>query len=149
MAEAVVPPDDVLQDLVVPLVVRRVDDPLLLPRTPRMRAGRGEQDAVVVCELSQLASAFGDTRRRFRERLAAARPHLDLGRDQLADKVLVELSAPGRRLQLLEAVRERERLRIEDRELFLDGQGEIGAGVELLAREAQLVLRAEPLLVAH
>src|SRR5215217_4576253 len=33
LAEAVVAPDDVAQDLVVPAVVRRVDDPLLLPRT--------------------------------------------------------------------------------------------------------------------
>src|SRR5262249_32040133 len=38
-AEAVVAPDDVLEDLVVPPVVRSVDDPLVLPRAPRVRAG--------------------------------------------------------------------------------------------------------------
>ena len=44
-AERVVPPDDVAQQLVAQAVVRRVDDPLLLPRAPRMRAGRAERDA--------------------------------------------------------------------------------------------------------
>ena len=41
-AERVVAPDDVAEELVVAAVVRRVDDPLLLPRAPRMRSCRGE-----------------------------------------------------------------------------------------------------------
>src|SRR5215210_1293312 len=43
-AEAVVPPDDVAKDLVVPAVVRRVDDPLLLPWAPRVRPRAAEND---------------------------------------------------------------------------------------------------------
>src|SRR6478752_7536596 len=44
LAERVVAPDDIAEHLVVEAVVRRVDDPLLLPRAPRVRAGRGEGD---------------------------------------------------------------------------------------------------------
>ena len=43
--EGVVAPDDVAEELVVAAVVRRVDDALLLPRAPRMRAGGRESDA--------------------------------------------------------------------------------------------------------
>src|SRR5688572_7590646 len=109
MAEAVVPPDDVAQDFVVAPVVRRVDDPLLLPRTPRVRTCRREEDAMPVGELPQLAAAFRDADSGLRERVAASRADLDLRRDQLADEVLVELSASGRRMQFLETVRERKR----------------------------------------
>src|SRR2546430_7343572 len=38
-SERVVSPDDVAEQLVVSPVVRRVDDPLVLPVRPRMRAG--------------------------------------------------------------------------------------------------------------
>ena len=43
-AERVVAPDDVAQQLVVAAVVRRVDDALVLPAAPRMRAGSAEPD---------------------------------------------------------------------------------------------------------
>ena len=58
--------------------------------------------------------------RRLGERLAAAGADLDLGGDQLADEVRLELGAAGRGLQLLEAVDEPERHRVEDGELLLD-----------------------------
>ena len=42
--EGVVAPDDVAEDLVVAPVVRRVDDPLVLPAAPRVRPGAAEPD---------------------------------------------------------------------------------------------------------
>ena len=89
-AEAVVAPDDVAQDLVVAAVVRRVDDPLLLPGAPRVRAGRCERDAGLVGELVQLLAPLADSRRHLVEGVAAAGADLDLGGDQLADEVLLE-----------------------------------------------------------
>src|SRR5207247_8972891 len=47
-AEAVVAPDDVLQEIVVPPVVRRVDDALVLPAAPGMSAGRREPDSETI-----------------------------------------------------------------------------------------------------
>src|SRR5438270_74847 len=66
--EAVVPPDDVAEELVVPAVVRRVDDPLVLPAAPRVRAGRAEQGADRVGELPELRAPLADLRCQFRER---------------------------------------------------------------------------------
>src|SRR5581483_9611815 len=79
----------------------------------------------------------------------AARAHLDLGRDQLADQVRLDVRAGGERLHVLEAVRERERLGIEERELLLDGEGEVGAAlVRRLGVREQLLPRAA-LLLSH
>ena len=59
-------------------------------------------------------------------------------------------SRPSRGLlQLLEAVDEAERLRVEERELLLDGDREIGHRVERLARVREHLLVAELLLLAH
>ena len=58
-----------------------------------------------VGELAELGTALGHARGRVGEGLAAARPDLDLGRDQLADEMRLELGALRGRLQLLEAVR--------------------------------------------
>ena len=44
--EGVVAPRDVLEPLLAAAVVLGVDDPLLLPRAPRMRAGGGQADAL-------------------------------------------------------------------------------------------------------
>ena len=95
-AEGVVPPDDVAEQLVVPAVVRRVDDPLLLPRAPRVRAGRAERDPEPVRELGQLGAPLAQRLRRLGEALAAAGLDLDLGRDQLADEMRLELGAARR-----------------------------------------------------
>jgi hypothetical protein len=148
-AERVVPPDDVPQQLVVPPVVRRVDDPLLLPRAPRVRADRGEGGAEVVREPVELRSTLAEPLRRLREVLRAPGPDLDLRRDQLAYEVLLEVRPLRGRLQLLEAVRERERRRVEDRELLLDRDGEVAARRVLLVCHPQLLVRRQVLGVAH
>ena len=63
--------------------------------------------------------------------LAAARPDLDLGVDQLALDRRGELGvAQAGGLHLLEAVLEVEDRRIEDRELLLDPDREVGRGLE-------------------
>ena len=126
-AERVVAPDDVAEQLVVPAVVRRVDDPLLLPRRPRMRAGRAERDPERIDERLQLRPALGHRRGNLGEALAAPGLDLDLGRDQLADEVRLERRPLRRRLHLLEPVDEVERRRIEQRELLLDRDREVGA----------------------
>ena len=95
-AEGVVPPDDVAQELVVPAVVRRVDDPLLLPVGPRMRARRAEREPERLDELAQLRAPLDHRARHVRERLAATRLDLHLGRDQLADEVLARAASRRR-----------------------------------------------------
>ena len=50
---------------------------------------------------------------------------------------------------VLEPVRQRERLGVEDGELLLDRDREIAGLLELLAREAKLLVRAEALRVSH
>ena len=120
-AEGVVAPDDVPEQLVVAAVVRRVDDPLVLPARPRMRAGRRRarrpSSRASACSCARRSPSFAA---RLGEVGAAAGAHLDLGGDQLADEVRLELGAARRRLQLLEAVDELERLGVEERELLLD-----------------------------
>ena len=54
-----------------------------------------------------------------------------------------------RRLHLLEPVDEPERRRVEQRELLLDRDGEVGAALEALARRGEQLLVADPLLVTH
>src|SRR5262245_51203315 len=61
----------------------------------------------------------------------------------------VDCAARGRRLDILEAVDEVERRRVEQRELLLHRHREVSAGFELLACELELLLRAQALLVAH
>ena len=59
-AEAVVPPDDVAQELVVAAVVRRVDDALVLPAGPRVRSRGSERQAHRLDERGELLAALGD-----------------------------------------------------------------------------------------
>jgi hypothetical protein len=77
-AERVVAPDNVAEQLVVPTVVRRVDDPLVAPRTPRVRADAAERDAERLGQRRELPATVADARRRLGERLAAACADLDL-----------------------------------------------------------------------
>ena len=137
-AEGVVAPDDVAQHLVVEAVVRRVDDPLLLPRAPGVRAGRAERDAARLGERPELLPPLAKQRGRVGERVAAAGADLDLGGDQLADQVRLELGPLRRLLELLEAVDEAERLGVEERELLLDRDGEVGNGVERSRESASI-----------
>src|SRR2546428_7599141 len=63
--------------------------------------------------------------------------------------MVVQLSAGRARLQLLEAVRELERLRIEQRELLLHCDREVLSRLERLVREADLLVGTSSLLIAH
>ena len=101
-----------------------------------MRAGRSERDAERVREGQELDAALGEPRRRFREALAATRADLDLGRDQLAGEVRLERRPLRRRLEVLEAPDETERRRVEDGELLLDRDRQVGPFLELLAERA-------------
>src|SRR6185503_21046589 len=139
----VVAPDDVAEDLVVSAVVRRVDDPLLLPGAPGVRAGRAECEVEPAGELEELSAALGHRRRGLCKGLAAPRTDFDLGRDQLADEVLFDLRPLGSRLEVLKAVDEPEAGRIEDGELLFDGNREVLAVFESLSRGADLLLWTE------
>src|SRR6266498_4012936 len=143
--EAVVAPDDVAQELVVAAVMRRVDDALLLPGAPGMRPGGGERDADRLGELEELRPPLSQPGRGLVEVLAAARADLDLRGDQLANEVLLERRPGGGRLELLEPVRQRQRRRIEDRELLLDREREVARLLVPLAGGADLLLRAQAL----
>src|SRR5205807_10309656 len=74
---------------------------------------------------------------------------LDLGSNELADQVRLELRADGGRLELLEAVRQLEGLRVEEREFLLHRDGEVGRRLEPLPGERDLLVPAETLVVAH
>ena len=147
--EAVVAPDDVPEDLVVPRVVRRVDDALVLPAAPRMSPRRRDRNVALRDELLQLVAALDHRVGDLREIVAASGLDLDLGRDQLADEMVVELGAGRRGLHLLEPVRQLERLGIEQRELLLDRDGEVPPLLERLASRSDLLVRAQTLRVAH
>src|SRR5207237_6986875 len=108
--EAVVSPDDVAQDLVVQPVMRSVDDALVLPAAPRMRAGGSDCDAVRIDERPELSPALGHAVGCHGEGLAAPRLDLDLGGDELADEMLVELGSRGGFLQLFETPGQLERV---------------------------------------
>src|SRR5713226_3797313 len=129
--------------------MRRVDDALVLPAAPGMSAGRREPDSEAVGQLPELRSPFGHSLGRFGEVRATSRLDLDLRRDQLADEVLVELRSRRPSLQLLEPIRQLERVRIEQRELFLHGDREVTSVLESIACRADLLLGSMSLLVTH
>ena len=93
-----------------------------------------EGHAQLVGELPQLGPPLGDSRHDLGERLAPAGPDLDLGRDQLPDEMRLELGALRGGLEVLEAVRQRESLGVDDRELLLDRNREILRRLVFLAR---------------
>ena len=148
-AERVVAPHDVAEQLVVATVVRRVDDPLVLPAAPRMRPGAAEPDLKLACDGVQLDAPLRHRAHRLAEGLAAAGAHLDLGSDQLTDDVRRQVGLDRRAVELLEAVGQFERIEIEQRELLLDRDGQVGAGVELRARLRDELLPRDALFLAH
>ena len=76
---------------------------------------------------------------RLGEALGPAGADLDLGGDQLAGGGLGQhLVLLAGRVDVLEAVRELERLRVEDRELLLEADREIGRGLESLPSEVEV-----------
>ena len=114
-----------------------------------MRAGAAERDPERVGEVEELCAPLAHGHGSLGKVLAPAGTDLDLGGDQLPDQVLLERRPFRCVLQLLEAVRELERLGVEDGELLLDGDREVLRRFELLARERDLVLRAQALRVPH
>ncbi len=147
--ERVVAPDDVAQQLVVAPVVRRVDDPLLLPVRPRMRSRRAEEQTHRLDERPQLRAALRQRGGDIGERLLPAGADLHLRGDELAHEMGLERGPAGGGLDLLEAVREVERVGIEQRELLLDRDREVGRGLELRARLRDQLVRGEALFVTH
>src|SRR5581483_12353392 len=100
----------------------------------RVGAGRAEGRAARVREREQPPPGVALGGDGGREAVVAAGADLDLGEDQLARDRAVEHGVRSRRLaQLLEARGERERPRIEDRELLLEADGEVRRGLEHLA----------------
>ena len=148
-AEGVVAPDDITEDLVVAAVVGCVDDPLVLPAAPRMRPRAAERDLQFTRDAVNLAAPLLHRCGRLAEVLTPPGPHLDLRRDQLADDVRCEIRLERRRVDLFEAIREREGVRIEECELLFDGEREVGAGVEVVAALRDQLLPGDALLVAH
>ena len=138
--ERVVAPRDVLQPLLDAPVVLGLDDLLLAVVRPRMRAGRAERDAVLVGEREQPAAAVALCGDRGGEVLAPARADLDLRGDQLAGDRLGEHGISGRGVaQLLEALHVSPRSRgVEQRELLLEPDREVGRGLECRASGVQI-----------
>ena len=100
-------------------------------------------------EADELRAAVGDRRRNVGEGLDAPGLDLDLGGDQLAREVALG-GRPGRRgLHVLEPVDEVERDGVEQRELLLDGDREVGARVEALARLSEELVCGNALFVTH
>ncbi len=144
-----VAPRDVLEPFGDASVVRRVDQPHVLPARPGMRARARQRDPERVRELRQLRPVLREAGHGLGERLGAAGAHLDLRGDQLPREQVRERRVICRRDELLEAVDEAERVRVEQGELLLDRKREVPTGVELLARVPDLLGRGETLLVAH
>lgn len=117
----------------------RVDDPLVQVVGPRVGTGGAEGQAHAADELEQARPALALPGHRLGEALRAAGADLDLGRDQLAGRRLgqqVVLLTGG--VDLLEAVLQLQRGRVEDRELLLESDREIGGGLESLADEVEV-----------
>ena len=130
-AEGVVPPRHVLERFLHAPVVLGVDDLLLLPGAPRVRAGGAEQRVMSGGQREQPRARLALPRHRVGEVLSPARADLDLGLDQLAGNRLGEHRVVlRRRAQILEALVERQRARVENRELLLEPDREVRRGLE-------------------
>jgi hypothetical protein len=126
--EGVVAPGDVLQPLLHTAVVLGVDDALVAVVRPRVRAGRAQLHAALGGEREQAPAAVALGEQRRGEVVAATGADLDLRGDQLPGERVRE-DGIGRRggvAQLLEARHERERRRVEDRELLLQPDRALG-----------------------
>ncbi len=114
-----------------------------------MRAGRAERDSERVDDGLQLRAALCHRCGDLGERLAAPGLDLDLRGDQLPDDVRLERRSLRSCLNLLEAVDEVQRRRVEEGELLLHRDREVGARFEAFARGGEELLVAERLLVTH
>ena len=136
-AECVVLPHDVAEDLVIATVVRRVDDPLVLPVRPWMGAGGAEGEPERLDESGELDPALGDQCGTSAN--DSTRPVLISASEAISSPTRfgpAGVSRP-RRPDVLEAIDEIEARRVEERELLLDGDREVVAGLEALARLPQ------------
>ena len=114
-----------------------------------MRSGRAEGKPEPVRDLRELRAARAHQLGGLGEGLAPAGSHLRFGRDQLADEVVVDGTPGSGRLHVLEAVDQRERLRIEERELLLDRDRQIGAALEGRPRLLEQLLVGNLLRFTH
>ena len=148
-AERVVLPHDVAEDLVIATVVRRVDDPLVLPVRPWMGAGCAEGEPERLDKSGELDPALGDQCGHVRERLDTPRLDLRLRGDQLTDQVRLGRGVTRCLLHVLEAIDEIEARRIEESELFLHGDREVVCRLVALACLHQQLVVSHLLLVTH
>src|SRR5262249_15190280 len=125
------------------------DDPLLLPVRPGVCPRGAQRDRKRLDDRCELCPPFRHPCWHLRKARAAPGLDLDLGRDQLADEMWVDGRSARRGLDVLEPVHEVERGRVEEGEFLLYRHREILPGLELLAREPELLVRAQTLLVAH
>ena len=132
-APGVVSLGDPAELLAKPRVVGGVDDPLIQVVGPWMRARGGEGKPHPLGEREQPRPMLALKLHRPGEALRAPGADLDLRGDQLPGRRLGQqlvLQAGG--VEVLEAVAQVEALRIDDRELLLEADREVGRGVEQL-----------------
>ena len=138
-APGVVALGDVAEFLAQPVVVRGVDDPLVEVVRPGMGPGRPQRQPHAGDQLEQPRPALALAHDRLGEARGAPGADLDLGGDQLAGGRLgQQLVLLAGRLEVLETVRQLEADGIEDRELLLEPNREVGGGLESLAREVEI-----------
>jgi hypothetical protein len=138
-APGVVALRDPAQFLAQAVVVGRVDDRLVEVVRPRVGTGRGQRQPLPVDQAEQAPAPLALQLCRLTEALGPARADLDLGGDQLAGGRLgQDLVALAGGVELLEAVLELERRRVDDRELLLEPDREVGLGLESLADEVEV-----------
>ena len=135
-AEGVVAPGHVAQVVLQPAVVLGVDDALVLPPAPGMGARGRQQRVAVGGEPEQPRAGLALAREGVRQVLPPPGADLDLRRDQLPRHGVGQHVVGLRGLaQLLVAVIQLERVRVEDPELLLDPHREVLRGLEDLPRE--------------
>jgi len=114
-----------------------------------MGACRSEPDSETVGELPELCTALAHSLRGHAEVLATPGLDLDLGCNQLADEVLIEVRSGRSGLELFEAIRQLQRVGIEQRELFLHCDREVLPSLESIVGKTDLLRGSESLLVTH
>jgi hypothetical protein len=116
-----------------PVVVGGVDDPLVEVVGPRVGAHRSQSEAHPLDQVEEPVAPVALPCYRVAEALCPSRPDLDLGGDQLAGRGIRQhlVSLTGG-VDLLEAVLQLERYRIEDRELLLEADCEVHRALESL-----------------
>ena len=137
LAPGVVAPGDVLELVFDGAVMRRVDDALVLPRREGVGA-RGAQRETLLAGMGKEGAAAGDdVAGRVAERVTLGRGDLDLAREQLAEDARAKIVG-GAVAQELEGAGERETAGVEDLELLLEADREVGRRREAFLDLAQI-----------